>query len=88
MEVSKVIESVKSVVQSLHTVAITGAILWVLVIATLQILGLVDLKVQCQWCVDLLPSFISQSLAAAGPVLRAPFEPVHITVTLLPGLGG
>jgi hypothetical protein len=88
MDITCLISNITSLLGNLKAAAITGIILWFLIAATLQVLGLVDIRARRSWCIDLLPKFISQaSGATASPIAASSrFQPILVEITLLPGL--
>jgi hypothetical protein len=85
MDRTQLIDNTKTFIANLRSVAISGFIFWFIIVATLQLVGLIDLKVACGWCVDLMPRFISQAIAASGALpIRDPYLPIHVTLVILP----
>jgi hypothetical protein len=81
-----IFETLSFIANHLKAIAIAGLIFWLIVLATLDVSGLIDLEVDCPWCLRLMPSLITDAMASSEKTSVIGVEPVYVRVRLLPGL--
>lgn len=72
----------KFIIEHIKSIALSGAVLWLLVILTLDLFGVVDVQAECPICAKMIEAIIPKAFAGTvlPPVTSEPLLRVRFTV--------
>lgn len=75
---------IEFIIGNLKTIVFAGAVVWALIILTLDLLGVVDVRTECPVCVKAIESVIPSANAASNPLGLRDEALIRLKVVILP----